>query len=91
MDDWDHVSDFDYHDVVDGKREHDDGDHSEEDVIVLGELELEDETDLADGGKTEGFVKGTGNPLKHKKVVKAGDGVTRRGFSYAAALGESKA
>lgn len=92
-DDWEHINTLDDTNLREEQLE-DDGSQSEEDVIVLGELELEDEFDLADHRRAErhasktpitGVVPYLGETVKPKRST-SGKGETR-GISYAAILG----
>lgn len=81
--DSDELSDWEH--VPRGKSDEDAGSESEEDVIVLGELELEDEFERLDVKREERRDKRGRRESLRKKGVQVGE--TVRGRSYAAAVG----
>jgi hypothetical protein len=98
LSDWEHVDDFDEGAKradavavdtsgpdVPGEDESDVGEvdsEGEEDVIVLGELELEDELDLVDRRKERRLEQ-----MENAKIEMGKKNVARSPVSYAAALG----
>ena len=80
LDEWEHIDALALREPSDGEERDRADSQSEEDVIVLGELELEDEFDMVDARRAK----------RHAAKGVLGFGKARQGVTYAAAAGAIK-